>query len=44
MKRFIIASILLAFAFSLQAQDLAAPTLSYSSLEKKLKKSDEAYK
>ena len=41
MKRFIIASILLAVAFSLNAQDLAAPTLSYSGLEKKLKKSDE---
>jgi tetratricopeptide (TPR) repeat protein len=41
MKSFIIASILLAVAFSLNAQDLAAPTLSYSGLEKKLKKSDE---
>jgi tetratricopeptide (TPR) repeat protein len=44
MKRFIIASILLTVAFSLHAQDLAVPTLSYSALEKKLIKSDEAIK
>jgi tetratricopeptide (TPR) repeat protein len=42
MKRFIIASILLAGFFSMQAQDMASPTISYSALEKKLKKSDEA--
>jgi tetratricopeptide (TPR) repeat protein len=42
MKRLIIASILLAGVFSVHAQDLAVPTLSYSALEKKLKKSDEA--
>lgn len=42
MKRFIIASILMAGFFSVQAQDLATPTLSYSALEKKLRKSDEA--
>ena len=41
MKRFIIATILLAGFFSMQAQDLATPSLSYSALEKKLKKSDE---
>jgi tetratricopeptide (TPR) repeat protein len=42
MKRFIIASILLAGILSVQAQDMATPTLSYTSLEKKLIKSDEA--
>jgi tetratricopeptide (TPR) repeat protein len=42
MKRFIIASILLAGILSVQAQDVATPTLSYTSLEKKLIKSDEA--
>jgi len=42
MKRLIIASILLAGVFSAYAQDVATPTLNYSSLEKKLSKSDEA--
>jgi len=42
MKRFIIASILFAGFFSMQAQDMTSPTISYSALEKKLKKSDEA--
>ncbi|MCK4852696.1 MAG: tetratricopeptide repeat protein [Bacteroidales bacterium] len=42
MKRFIIATILFAGVFSAYAQDLATPTLSYSALEKKLNKSDEA--
>jgi len=42
MKRFIIASILLAGFLTAHAQDLATPTLNYSSLEKKLSKSDEA--
>jgi tetratricopeptide (TPR) repeat protein len=41
MKRFITATILLAGVFSVHAQDLATPTLNYSALEKKLKKSDE---
>lgn len=41
MKRFIIASLLLAGVFTVQAQDLASPTLSYSALEKKLGKSNE---
>ena len=41
MKRFIIATILLVGVFSVHAQDLATPTLNYSALEKKLKKSDE---
>lgn len=42
MKRFIIASILLAGFLTVHAQDMASPTLNYSSLEKKLSKSDEA--
>lgn len=41
MKRFIIASLLLAGVFTVQAQDLATPTLNYSALEKKLSKSNE---
>ncbi len=41
MKHFIIAAILIAGIFSTHAQELATPTLSYSALEKKLKKSDE---
>ncbi len=42
MKRFLIASFLMAGFLTVQAQDLASPTLNYSSLEKKLSKSDEA--
>jgi tetratricopeptide (TPR) repeat protein len=42
MKRLIIASIFLAGVFSGYSQDLATPTLSYSALEKKMSKSDEA--
>lgn len=42
MKRLIIASILLAGICSAYAQDLTTPTLNYSSLEKKLRKNDEA--
>jgi tetratricopeptide (TPR) repeat protein len=41
MKRLIIASILLAVVYSVYSQDLAAPTLNYSALEKKLNKSNE---
>lgn len=41
MKRFIIASLLMAGFLTVQAQDMASPTLNYSSLEKKLSKSDE---
>ncbi|MCK5462652.1 MAG: hypothetical protein KAI95_06535, partial [Bacteroidales bacterium] len=42
MKRLIIASIFLAGVFSAYSQDMATPTLNYSSLEKKMSKSDEA--
>jgi tetratricopeptide (TPR) repeat protein len=42
MKRIIIASILLAVVCSVNSQELATPTLSYSGLEKKLNKSNEA--
>ncbi len=42
MKRFIIASIFLAVVCSVNSQDLATSTLSYSGLEKKLSKSNEA--
>jgi tetratricopeptide (TPR) repeat protein len=41
MKRFIISSILLTVIFSVKAQELATPTLSYSALERKLEKSNE---
>jgi len=42
MKRLIIASIFIACVFSAHSQDVATQTLSYSSLEKKMSKSDEA--
>lgn len=41
MKRFIISSILLGVILSVNAQELATPTLSYSALERKLNKSNE---
>jgi tetratricopeptide (TPR) repeat protein len=44
MKRLILASIFIAGVFSAYSQEMATPTLNYSSLEKKLSKSDEAIK